>query len=101
MLQWHAGLDLAEQDGRDRLVHVGFTATKKIGGAVIRNRAKRRLREAARVVLPKAGVPGTLYVLIARAQTAGSAYNCLLGDLGRAVERVHRDRRSKKPADRS
>ena len=44
----------------------GFTATKKIGNAVIRNRAKRRLREAARVLLPQHGKPGWDYVFIAR-----------------------------------
>jgi len=46
-------------------IGVGFTATKKIGNAVTRNRAKRRLREVARALLPELGRPGHDYVLIA------------------------------------
>ena len=48
---------------------VGFTASKKVGGAVIRNRAKRRLREAARQLLPRHGLAGVDYVLVARQST--------------------------------
>ena len=47
-------------------IGLGFTATKKIGGAVQRNRAKRRLREAARAMLAQHGVPGSDYVFIAK-----------------------------------
>jgi ribonuclease P protein component len=52
----------------DGLAHigVGFTATKKLGGAVVRNRAKRRLREIARALLPEHGLTGCDYVFIAR-----------------------------------
>ena len=46
---------------------VGFTCSKKVGNAVARNRAKRRLREIARTVLPTHGQPGWDYVLIGRA----------------------------------
>src|SRR5690349_1371109 len=55
----------AREDG-SAVVHAGFTATKRIGGAVVRNRAKRRLREAARAILPEHGRPGFDYVFIAR-----------------------------------
>lgn len=55
-------------------IGVGFTATKKIGNAVARNRAKRRLREAARAVLPKLGLPGTDYVAVARAETGETPF---------------------------
>jgi len=48
------------------LVRAGFTATKRIGGAVERNRAKRRMREAARLILPDLAHPGFDYVFIAR-----------------------------------
>src|SRR5271154_4392841 len=50
-------------------VRAGFTATRKVGGAVVRNRAKRRLREAARLTLPLHGKPGHDYVFIARGGT--------------------------------
>ena len=75
-------------------VRIGFTASKKVGNAVARNRAKRRLREAARAVLPALGRPGWDYVLIARAgATAGRPFDKLLDDLRAAVERVHADTR--------
>ena len=63
----------------------GFTATKKIGNAVQRNRAKRRLREAARVLLPLHGQPGTDYVFIARAATGSRAWTALLDDIETAL----------------
>ncbi|WP_427454191.1 ribonuclease P protein component [Litorimonas sp. WD9-15] len=52
-------------------IHVGFTATKKIGNAVSRNRAKRRLREVARALLPELGICGYDYVFIARSSHMG------------------------------
>jgi ribonuclease P protein component len=63
----------------------GFTATKKIGNAVTRNRAKRRLREAARVLLPQLGKPGWDYVFIARMETADIAWPRLLDDMESAL----------------
>ncbi|MET0295456.1 MAG: ribonuclease P protein component, partial [Phenylobacterium sp.] len=50
----------------DPAVRLGFTATKRIGGAVVRNRAKRRLREAARALVPAHARAGCDYVFIAR-----------------------------------
>jgi ribonuclease P protein component len=72
------------EDGR-ALVQVGFTATKKIGGAVVRNRAKRRLREAARRLVPELGRPGYDYVLVARGGTATRPWASLLDDVKSAL----------------
>jgi ribonuclease P protein component len=67
-------------------IRCGFTATKKLGGAVVRNRAKRRLRAAAQAVLPVAGQRGYDYVLVARAGTLDRPWPHLLDDLRRALE---------------
>ena len=69
---------------------VGFTASRKVGNAVRRNRAKRRLRAAAAAIIPAHGRPGTDYVLIARAGTADRPYAALLADLAAALRRVER-----------
>lgn len=66
-------------------IGAGFTATKKIGNAVTRNRAKRRLREAARALLPLHGKPGTDYVFIARMDTATIGWQRLLDDMESAL----------------
>jgi ribonuclease P protein component len=72
-------------------VRVGFTASRKVGNAVIRNRAKRRLRAAAVAILPTLGKPGTDYVLIARGGTADRPYAALLADLEAGLRRIERN----------
>lgn len=77
-------------------IRVGFTCSKKVGNAVARNRAKRRLRAVAREVLPFAGCPGWDYVLIGRAGvTAERPHAALVADLEDALARVHRKRGSR------
>ena len=67
------------------LVRIGFTATKRIGGAVVRNRAKRRLREAARRLAPLHARAGHDYVFIARGGTAMRPWDRLLDDIKSAL----------------
>lgn len=71
-------------------IRVGFTCSKKVGNAVARNRAKRRLREIARLVLPMAGRDGWDYVLVGRADvTATLDFVRMQTDLKQALTRVH------------
>jgi ribonuclease P protein component len=86
----------ATSDG-SAVVRVGFTASRKVGNAVVRNRAKRRLRAAAAEVLGSGGRPGTDYVLIARAATGGRRYSDLIGDLAAALRQIDRPPRDNRP----
>jgi ribonuclease P protein component len=67
----------------------GFTASKALGGAVERNRARRRLKEAVRIVAPTHAAPGYDYVLIARAGTVQRRFTEITKDLERALIKVH------------
>lgn len=79
----------AREDGTDAL-RVGFTCSKKIGNAVARNRAKRRLREVARAILPELGQGGWDYVLVGRpGSTIDRAFCDLLNDMETALVRLH------------
>ncbi len=73
------------------VVRIGFTATKRIGGAVERNRAKRRLREAARILAPLHARGGCDYVFIARGGTVSRAWAPLLDDMKSALIRLAAD----------
>ena len=72
----------------DATMRIGFTATRKVGGAVVRNRCKRRLREAARAMVVQYGVPGSDYVFIARQGTADRPWDRLLDDVKSALTRL-------------
>ncbi|PZR30440.1 ribonuclease P protein component [Caulobacter segnis] len=78
-------IQMRKRADEDPVVRVGFTATKKIGGAVERNRAKRRLREAARLVLPLHARPSHDYVFIARGGTGSREWGRLLDDVKTAL----------------
>ena len=73
---------------RSATIRVGFTASRKVGNAVTRNRAKRRLRHAAAAILSREGRPGTDYVLIARGTTVDRPYGALVADLKGALRRI-------------
>lgn len=81
-------------------IRVGFTCSRKVGNAVVRNRAKRRLRALARAVLPTAARPGWDYVLVGRPEaTVTRDYAAMLGDLAHALARVHAAPDPRDPAD--
>ncbi len=69
-------------------VRVGFTVSRKVGGAVARNRARRRLRAVAEQVLAKRAMPGRDYVLIGRAATVTRPYAALVRDMETALRRI-------------
>ncbi|SHG77215.1 ribonuclease P protein component [Marivita hallyeonensis] len=74
----------------DPTIRVGYTCSKKIGNAVTRNRAKRRLRSVAAEVLTEKARPGWDYVLVGRpGVTVNRDYTDLLGDLNYALRKLH------------
>lgn len=74
-------------------IRVGYTCSRKIGNAVIRNRARRRLREVARATLPAGAVPGWDYVLVGRpGATVEREFSDLVADMAHALRRVHAGR---------
>ena len=81
---------------------LGLTASKKVGNAVRRNRARRRLRALARTELSPRARPGVDYVMIARQATVETDWHDLVADLGKTLGYLHRtlDKRSHDAADR-
>jgi ribonuclease P protein component len=77
-------------EGEGDELRVGYTASRRVGNAVARNRAKRRLRAAAAEVIGRDGRKGTDYVLIARAETPSRPYRELVADLAGALRQVER-----------
>lgn len=68
-------------------LRLGFTVTKKVGNAVVRNRTRRRLREAVRAYLAQHQLPPADLVLIGRDATARRRFDLLITDIATAIER--------------
>ena len=72
----------------DPTIRIGFTVTKKIGNAVVRNRMKRRFRALVRETFPGLAIPGADHVLIGRAGGIERDYASLATELKRALAKV-------------
>ena len=77
-----------ERGDDDDLVRVGFTVTRKIGNAVVRNRMKRRFRALVRETFPGHAIPGADHVLIGRSSGIERDYATLTAELKRALARL-------------
>jgi ribonuclease P protein component len=77
-----------DRKDQDQAMRVGFTVTKKIGGAVVRNRMKRRFRALAREIVPAKGVPGADHVMIGRANGIEREFGLLRTELAGALDRL-------------
>lgn len=71
-------------------MRVGFTVTRKIGGAVVRNRMKRRFRALAREILSSKGLPGADHVMIGRARGIERDFGLLRSEFAAALDRLCR-----------
>jgi ribonuclease P protein component len=80
------------QDGTDAM-RLGITVTKKIGGAVVRNRMKRRFRALAGEILPAQGFAGADHILIGRAGGIERPYDQLSSELSKALSRLKKTAR--------
>src|SRR5690606_22122229 len=92
-VRWNASafaVQAVARPGEDGLIGLGFTATRRLGNAVARNRARRRLRAAARAVLPDGAVAGVNYVILARPAVLSCAFDRLTTELARAFSGVTR-----------
>ena len=78
------------RDDGDPAVRLGITVSKKVGGAVVRNRMKRRFRELARAILPEAGIAGADHVLIGRPGGIERPFDQLAAELRKALAKLKR-----------
>ena len=93
-----AGAARPRRHDDSRTIRVGFTASRKVGGAVARNRARRKLKALARELLPGLGRPGYDYVLIARAATVRRPHAELSRDLRGALARIKKQTEARSAA---
>ena len=87
VLQARKRSQLDTEIGKDE-IRVGFTVSRKVGKAVLRNRARRRLRAATEIVLKEHGLGGYDYVVIGRAKTPGRQFGALIEDLDFALKKL-------------
>ncbi len=78
----------ADEESALPAIRVGFTVSKKVGNAVVRNRVKRRLRAAADEIIATHSKPGRDYVLVGRRESEERAYPDLLADITTALNRT-------------
>ncbi|MGH6862046.1 MAG: ribonuclease P protein component, partial [Phyllobacterium sp.] len=90
-------VEVKERDDRDGPPRVGFTVTRKNGNAVVRNRIKRRLREAVRVNVADDMASGTDYVIVARRDALNAPFADLTRELSKRVSKKSMTRRSARP----
>jgi ribonuclease P protein component len=79
-----------DRQDQDPAMRVGFTVTRKIGGAVVRNRMKRRFRALAQEIVPAKGLPGADHVMIGRAKGIEREFALLRSELASALDRLRR-----------
>ncbi|WP_308518020.1 ribonuclease P protein component [Sphingomonas flavescens] len=79
---------IRDRKDADTSMRVGFTVTKKIGGAVIRNRMKRRFRALAREIVPTKGLAGADHIMIGRAKGVERDFGLLRSELASALDRL-------------
>ena len=84
-------LQARNRNDDDQAIRVGFTCSKKVGNAVARNRAKRRLREITNLILISSAKKGWDYVLIGKKEvTASRDFIKLKNDLTYALQKIHK-----------
>ena len=81
---------MRDREDSDPAIRVGFTVTRKIGGAVVRNRMKRRFRALAREIVPAKGFAGSDHVIIGRARGVERDYALLRSELAGALDELRR-----------
>jgi ribonuclease P protein component len=79
-----------DREDKDPAMRVGFTVTRKIGGAVVRNRMKRRFRAIAREIVPAKGIAGADHVMIGRTNGIEREFDLLRSELAGALDRLRK-----------